>query len=118
MNDLKSKIENVVSQKGSIPLTKDGIVRKTGLKLIKMFLPKPILFIVELIFGKLDGPAEDKTDKGFAWIVLTVASIILTIILGYSLFVTSPPNVNPVFFWIGIVILIANSLALIKIVTK
>jgi hypothetical protein len=118
MNDLKSKIETVVTQSGSIPLAKNGIVKKTGFKLIKMFLPKPILFIVELIFGKLDGPEENKAEKGFAWIVLTVASVILTIILGYSLFVTSPPNVNPVFFWIGIVILIANSIALVKIATK
>jgi|GEM_PF-6096504 len=71
-----------------------------------------------LVFSILYRRSINKGKKGILWIVFAVLCALFYGTIALSLVVTSSPNVDAGYFWLGIVTLVSNALALILIISK
>jgi quinol-cytochrome oxidoreductase complex cytochrome b subunit len=71
-----------------------------------------------LVFSILYRRSVNKGNKGVVWIVFAVLCALFYGIIALSFVVTSSPNVDAGYFWLGIVTLISNAFALLLIITK
>jgi hypothetical protein len=71
-----------------------------------------------LIFSILYRRSVNKGKKGIIWIVLSVLCALFYGTIALSLVVTSTPTVDAGYFWLGIITMVANSLAILLIITK
>ena len=71
-----------------------------------------------LVFSILYRRSVNKGKKGIVWIVFAVLCALFYGIIALSLVVTSSPNVDAGYFWLGVITLVSNVLALILIITK
>ena len=75
-------------------------------------------FFVALVFSVLYRRSVNKVNKGIVWIVFAVLCALFYGTIALSLVVTSSPNVDAGYYWLGIITLVSNSLALLLIITK
>jgi hypothetical protein len=71
-----------------------------------------------LIFSILYRRSVNKGNKGIIWIVLSVLCALFYGTIAFSLVVTSTPTVDAGYFWLGIITMVANSLAILLLITK
>jgi quinol-cytochrome oxidoreductase complex cytochrome b subunit len=71
-----------------------------------------------LVFSILYRRSVNKGKKGIVWIVFAVLCALFYGTIALSLVVTSSPNLDAGYFWIGIITLVSNALALLLIITK
>lgn len=71
-----------------------------------------------LVFSVLFRKSVSSGKKGIGWFILTILSVAFYGFLAYSLVVTSSPQKDAGYYWIGITTLITNSLALILLFHK
>jgi hypothetical protein len=60
----------------------------------------------------------NKGKKGIVWIVFAVLCALFYGTIALSLVVTSSPNVDAGYFWLGVITLVSNSLAILLLITK
>jgi hypothetical protein len=75
-------------------------------------------FFAALVFSVLYRRSVNKGNKGIVWIVFAVLCALFYGTIALSLVVTSSPNVDAGYYWLGIITLVSNSLALLLIITK
>ena len=75
-------------------------------------------FFAALVFSVLYRRSVNKGNKGIVWIVFAVLCALFYGTIALSLVVTSSPNVDAGYYWLGIIPLVSNSLALLLIITK
>lgn len=85
-----------------------------GLLLLYLFLS----IFSALIFSILYRRSINKGNKGKAWVVLTIICALFYGTLALSLIRTSSPTVDANYYWLGVITLITNFLAIILVVTK
>jgi len=71
-----------------------------------------------LIFSILYRRSINKGKKGTIWIVLSLLCALFYGTIALSLVVTSTPTVDAGYFWLGIITMVANSLAILLLITK
>jgi quinol-cytochrome oxidoreductase complex cytochrome b subunit len=71
-----------------------------------------------LIFSILYRRSVNKGNKGIIWIVLSVLCALFYGTIALSLVVTSTPTVDAGYFWLGVITIFANSLAILLLITK
>jgi predicted permease len=71
-----------------------------------------------LVFSILYRRSINKGKKGVVWIVFAVLCALFYGTIALSLVVTSSPNVDAGYFWLGVATLVSNALALLLIITK
>jgi hypothetical protein len=71
-----------------------------------------------LIFSILYRRSVNKGKKGIIWIVLSVLCALFYGTIALSLVVTSTPTVDAGYFWLGVITIFANSLAILLLITK
>jgi predicted permease len=71
-----------------------------------------------LVFSILYRRSINKGKKGIVWIVFAVLCALFYGTIALSLVVTSSPNVDAGYFWLGVATLVSNALALLLIITK
>jgi hypothetical protein len=57
-------------------------------------------------------------NKGIIWVVMSVICALFYGTMSLSLVVTSTPTIDAGYFWLGVITLAANSLAILLIITK
>ena len=71
-----------------------------------------------LIFSVLYRRSVNNGSKGILWIILAVLSALFYGTIALSLVITSSPSVDAGYFWLGVITLAANSLAIVLMITK
>jgi flagellar basal body-associated protein FliL len=71
-----------------------------------------------LVFSILYMRSVNKGKKGIVWIVFAVLCALFYGTIALSLVVTSSPNVDAGYFWLGVITLVSNSLAILLLITK
>ena len=87
----------------------DNGTSKTSLILLVGYLLSSIF--AGLIFSGLAMKAKSNGGSGIGWGVLSLICIAFFGYLGYAVYFTSSPTVDPFWYYFGITSLIANSLA-------
>ena len=87
----------------------DNGTSKTSLILLVGYLLSSIF--AGLIFSGLAMKAKSNGGSGIGWGVLSLICIAFFGYLGYAVYFTSSPTVDPFWYYLGITSLIANSLA-------
>ena len=87
----------------------DNRTSKTSLILLVGYLLSSIF--AGLIFSGLAMKAKSNGGSGIGWGVLSLICIAFFGYLGYAVYFTSSPTVDPFWYYFGITSLIANSLA-------
>jgi surface polysaccharide O-acyltransferase-like enzyme len=71
-----------------------------------------------LVFSMLFRRSVTKGNKGIGWLLLTILSVLFYGTIAISLIKTSSPNHDAGYFWLGVVTVCSNILALILLVLK
>jgi quinol-cytochrome oxidoreductase complex cytochrome b subunit len=71
-----------------------------------------------LVFSILYRRSVNKGNKGIVWIVFAVLCALFYGTISLSLVVTSSPNIDAGYFWLGVITLVSNSLAILLLITK
>ena len=71
-----------------------------------------------LVFSILYRRSVNQGKGGILWLVLTLLCAAFYGILAYSLVASSSPSVDATYFWLGVITLAANSLAVLLIISK
>jgi quinol-cytochrome oxidoreductase complex cytochrome b subunit len=71
-----------------------------------------------LVFSILYRRSVNKGNKGIVWIVLAVLCALFYCTIALSLVVTSSPNFDAGYYWLGVITLFLNSLAIFLILSK
>jgi hypothetical protein len=71
-----------------------------------------------LVFSILYRRSVNKGKKGIVWIVFAVLCALFYGTIAFSLVVTSSPNIDAGYFWLGVITLVSNALALLLLITK
>ena len=71
-----------------------------------------------LIFSIRYRRSVNEGNKGIIWVVMAVLCALFYGTMALSLVVTSTPTIDAGYFWLGVITLAANSLAILLIITK
>jgi hypothetical protein len=71
-----------------------------------------------LVFSILYRRSVNRGNNGIIWIVLSVLCALFYGIIAFSLVATSTPSIDAGYFWLGIITMITNSLAILLLLTK
>jgi hypothetical protein len=71
-----------------------------------------------LVFSILYRRSVNKGNKGIIWIIFSVLCALFYGTIAFSLVVTSTPKVDAGYFWLGIITMVANSLAILLLISK
>jgi hypothetical protein len=71
-----------------------------------------------LLFSILYRRSVNKGNKGIGWIVLTILCALFFGYIALSLVLHSSPSVDAGYYWLGVITLATNLLAILLIVTK
>ena len=71
-----------------------------------------------LIFSILYRRSVNEGNKGIVWIVMSIICALFYGTMALSLVVTSTPTIDAGYFWLGVITLASNSLAILLIITK
>ena len=71
-----------------------------------------------LVFSVLYRRAITNGNSGIVWLVLCLISVVFYGIIAWSMVVTSSPDSDAAYFWLGIITLFSNGTALLLLIAK